>query len=275
MIFLEVNKLGYISLDFKAEDVYNQAIDWIRNWFSLNGPECKAIIGISGGKDSTVCAKLLVDALGKDRVVGVIMPNGEQKDISDSFKVCDLLGIQCIEANIHNVYGRYLDLLGEKARTCTQLTTNLQPRIRMSILYAYAALLDGRVCNTCNFSEDYISFSTKWGDNTGDFSLLQNLLKSEVVALGDYMKLPEELVHKTPSDGLTGKTDEGNFGFTYDELDCYILREKYYSQGYPDLNKDYPKVSGEAAKKIRERHFNKNTIKKMVMNRADIFYWHF
>ena len=194
---------------------------WIRSWFTNNGPTASAVIGISGGKDSTIIAKLLVDALGKDRVVGVMMPNGEQKDISDSQKVIDLLGIRSYTINIADAYNGLLGQLDNPSQTTKE---NIPPRLRMTTLYAIAQSLPegGRVCNTCNCSEDYVGYSTKFGDSAGDFSPCCEFTVTEMLQIGDALGLPVELVHKTPSDGLCGKTDEDNLGFTYAELDHYI-----------------------------------------------------
>ena len=202
---------------------------WIRNWFELNGPKASAVIGISGGKDSTIIAKLLVDALGKDRVVGVMMPNGEQKDISDSKRVINLLGIKNYTVNIEKAYQGLLDALekpsiGDNIIPSNDTKINIGPRLRMTTLYAIAQSLPngGRVCNTCNASEDYVGYSTKYGDSAGDFSPCSEYLVTEMLQIGDALGLPYELIHKTPSDGLCGKTDEDNLGFTYAELDNYI-----------------------------------------------------
>ena len=204
--------------------------EWIRDWFNQNGPKASAVIGISGGKDSTIVAKLLVDALGKDRVVGVIMPNGVQKDISDSHEVCSLLGIKSYIVNIGNTYQAILSDIENKDSEPLDIPIsedtkiNIAPRLRMTVLYAIAQSLPngGRVCNTCNCSEDYVGYSTKYGDSAGDFSPCCEFTVTDMLQIGDALGLPKELVHKTPSDGLCGKTDEDNLGFTYAELDHYI-----------------------------------------------------
>lgn len=211
--------------EFNAEKTTKEIIDWIRQWFNENGPKADAVIGISGGKDSTIVAKLLVEALGKDRVVGVLMPNGIQADIEDSEKVVKLLGIRNYTVNIKAaVDGEYMALEEAGIEISNDTKINTPPRIRMTTLYGIAASLPngGRVVNTCNKSEDYVGYSTKFGDSTGDFSPLANLTVGKVLQIGDYLELPKELVHKTPSDGLCGKTDEDNLGFTYAQLDKYI-----------------------------------------------------
>jgi NAD+ synthase len=208
----------------RAKENHDKIVTWIKDWFAdKKGP---VVIGISGGKDSTVCAALLTEALGKERVIGVMMPNGEQADISDSKKVIDTLGIRGIEINIKGMYNDLVSRVGdwyEGDEIPKLFTTNTPARLRMTTLYGVAAIYSGFVCNTCNRSEDYVGYSTKYGDAAGDFTLLNGLTKTEVVELGDYMKLPSDLVHKTPSDGMCGKTDEDNMGFTYDTLDEYLL----------------------------------------------------
>lgn len=214
---------------FDAEKVKNDCIKWIKEWFEQNGKDCNAVIGISGGKDSTVTAGLLVEALGKDRVIGVLMPNGQQSDIGDAVRVCDYLNIRFTVQNIRSIYEEFLRNLEYpidgnmyRIKQTEQTKINLPPRIRMATLYAISQSVKGRVVCTDNLSESYIGYSTRWGDNVGDFSPLLQLTSDEVVAVGDALGLPYELTHKTPSDGLCGKTDEDNFGFTYEVLNKYI-----------------------------------------------------
>lgn len=204
-------------------------ISWIKEQFK-NIPDGKAIIGISGGKDSTIAAALCVEALGANRVVGVMMPQGIQKDISDSYKVVTFLGIPYLNINIGttvNSLCHEIDMAYDYDKCCinnSMIKTNLPARVRMTTLYAVAALYsNSRVVNTCNASEDYVGYSTKYGDATGDFSPLGKLTVREVLEIGDDLGLPEYLVHKAPSDGMCGKTDEDNLGFTYEQLDDYIL----------------------------------------------------
>lgn len=211
-------------MKFNVEAATEGLVKWIQNWFEKNGNGCNAVIGISGGKDSTVCAGLLVKALGKDRVIGVLMPNGEQSDISDSHKVVDFLGIKYYTINIQEAYESILKYMGyhDGLVPTKQTHENLPPRLRMSTLYAVSQSVNGRVCNTCNLSEDWVGYSTRYGDSVGDFSPLSNYTVTEVKEIGHYLGLPTELVDKTPSDGLCGKSDEDNLGFTYAELDQYI-----------------------------------------------------
>lgn len=212
-------------MEFNAKNAVETCVKWIQDWFEENGPGCNAIIGISGGKDSTVAAGLLVKALGKDRVIGVMMPNYRQSDLEDSQKICKFLGIKNYIINI----GPSVDAIIAEINKCNsdfaiseQTIINLPPRIRMSTLYAVSQSNNGRVVNTCNYSEDYVGYSTRYGDSAGDFSPLGKFTKTEVCLIGKELGLPVELVDKAPSDGLCGKTDEDNLGFTYAELDAYI-----------------------------------------------------
>lgn len=217
---------------FDAVKVKNDCVQWIRDWFEVNGKDCNAVIGISGGTDSTVVAALCVEALGEDRVVGVLMPDGEQADINDSIFLVNYLNIHAIMANISQAVCGVKAAISEQLKLAfdknisSQSTINLPPRIRMTTLYAVSQSVNGRVANTCNLSEDYIGYSTRWGDSVGDFSPLSNLTKTEVKEIGRVLGLPNKLVYKTPSDGLCGKTDEDNLGFTYEVLDRYIRTGK-------------------------------------------------
>jgi len=205
---------------FDAVKVKNDCVNWIREFFRENGPDCNAVLGISGGKDSSIAAALCVEALGKDRVIGVLMPNGEQADIDMSYKLVNHLGIKHYVVNIQDA------IQGLKGAIPVELTEqsriNMPPRIRMTALYAVSQCCNGRVVNTCNLSEDWVGFSTRYGDSVGDFSPLSRLTVQEVLAIGRILDLPSELVEKVPADGLCGKTDEDNLGFTYAELDRYI-----------------------------------------------------
>lgn len=216
------------------QETKNEIVAWIREYFAKNGPECSAVIGISGGKDSSVTAALCAEALGKDRVVGVLMPDGVQSDIADSEEIVELLGIPHITVNIHAGTTGLSQAIEEELKKGSlagvdglskDSKINMPPRLRMSTLYAVAQSLPkgGRVVNTCNRSEDYIGYSTKYGDAAGDFSPLANLLVHEVIQLGEVLGLPDRLTRKTPSDGLSGMSDEDKIGFTYAVLDHYVL----------------------------------------------------
>lgn len=205
---------------FDALKVKNECVEWIREFFKANGPDCNAVIGISGGKDSSVAAALCVEALGKERVIGVLMPCGVQHDIDMAELLVETLGIKHYTVNIKAA----VDGLREAFpfELSNQSNVNLPPRIRMATVYAVAQTFNGRVVNTCNLSEDWVGYSTRYGDAAGDFSPLSKLTVQEVKAVGRVLGLPEVLVEKVPTDGLCGKTDEENLGFTYAELDRYI-----------------------------------------------------
>lgn len=212
-----------MNYNFNAEKATKECIQWIRDWFDKNGKDCKAIVGISGGKDSSIVAALCVEALGKDRVIGVMMPNGIQKDIDDARYLIHKLQINSYTINIENIVDKSYDqLITNNSPISRQVLINLPPRIRMSILYAVAQGNHGRVIGTGNLSENYIGYFTRWGDGAADCEPLGNLTVREVKAIGHHLHLPEYLVDKTPADGLCGFTDEQNIGFTYETLDYYL-----------------------------------------------------
>ena len=231
---------------FDAEKTRDNLVAWIKNWFEQNGKDKIAVIGISGGKDSTIVAGLCVRALGKERVLGVLMPNGDQKDIRDSYRVCEALDIDHIVVNIGATYNTIaeeietsLNMKNIATKLSEQTLINVAPRLRMTTLYGVSQTVGGMVVNTSNASECYVGFGTIYGDLAGSLYPIKNLTKSEVIEIGKTMnEIPIDLVVKSPADGLTGFSDEEKFGFTYDELDEYIRFGK----------------GGEHAKLIKERH---------------------
>ena len=207
---------------FNAVDAKNKTVKWIGDFFEKNGKDCNAIVGISGGKDSSIVAALCVEALGKDRVIGVLMPCGEQSDIDCAKLLVNHLGIKSYTINIKDAVNGILGNMPDGFETSIQTKTNIQPRVRMTTLYAVGQSNNGRVANTCNMSEDWVGYSTRYGDAGGDFSPISDFTVTELKQIGRVLNLPNELVNKTPIDGLCGKTDEENLGFTYEVLDRYI-----------------------------------------------------
>lgn len=235
---------------FNAEKVKNECVQWIRDFFEQNGKGCNAVVGISGGKDSSIAAALCVEALGKDRVIGVLMPQGKQHDIDKAYMLVNHLGIKHYEINIKDTVDAILGNFPSELSATPQTIQNIPPRIRMSTLYAVSQSVNGRVCNTCNLSEDWVGYSTRYGDSVGDFSPMSNLTVTEVKEIGYLLGLPGELVNKVPIDGLCGKTDEENLGFTYAELDVYIRTGK---------------IEDEAKKELIDRRHKANLFKLELM----------
>ncbi len=209
---------------FNAKNVTPQLIQWVTDYFQHNAsPETKAVIGISGGKDSSIVAALCVEALGKERVLGVLMPQGEQADIDVAYRLCEVLGISHITINVKEpVQTLYDEIINAGMMLNTVATFNTPARLRMSALYAVSGIVGGRVANTSNLSEDWVGYATKFGDSAGDFAPLSNLTVTELKAIGKELGLSSEFIDKTPIDGLCGKTDEDSLGFTYATLDKYI-----------------------------------------------------
>jgi NAD+ synthase len=207
--------------NFDIKKQTENCIAWIQDYFDNKSGNAKGVIvGISGGKDSAVVVGLLCKAIGKEKVFGVLIPNGEQKDIEDSKKICKCLGIRYLIVNIENVYEEIIDSI--YIELTDQSKINIPARIRMTILYAIGSTMNYRICGTGNASEAYVGYCTKYGDSACDFNPIANFITDEVIAIGDYLGLPYDIVHKTPCDGLCGKSDEDNLGFTYAELNEYI-----------------------------------------------------
>ena len=231
--------MGY---KFNVEKVTEGAINWIREWFEENGKGCNVVLGVSGGKDSLIVGKLCVEALGADRVIGVMMPCGVQKDISDSIRVCEHLGIKNYTINIEDAVNATLKQMKDAGiEISNQTRVNLPPRIRMSTLYAVSQSHNGRVSNNCNLSEDICGFSTRFGDSVGDFSPLSNLTTVEIVQIGDYLGLPYSLVHKVPMDGLNTNendeyiTDEDVMGVKYSDIHMYARTPDVLKESNPTV----------------------------------------
>ena len=224
---------------FDAKKSKEECISWLRTWFEENGKDCNAVVGISGGKDSSVAAALCAQALGKERVIGVLMPCGEQEDIDMARKLVEHLGIESFEINIKDAVDGVVKQM-EGIEITRQTRTNLPARIRMATLYAVSQSKNGRVINTCNLSEDWVGYSTRYGDAAGDVSPLSHFTVKEVKEIGRQLGLPEDLIEKVPIDGLSGKSDEENLGFTYEALDRYIregICEKELQERIDEIHK--------------------------------------
>lgn len=212
--------------EFNAKEHLNKCVNWCKDWFQKNAPNHKAVIGMSGGKDSTIAAAILAIALGANKVIGVSMPDDGQS-INDADEICKFLGIKYINAPITGMTNAFKNMWSEFGdedfKWSSQAETNIPPRVRMTMLYAIAQTYNGIVINTCNLSESYLGFETIFGDLAGGMSPIKNLTATEVIALGDELKLPSNWVHKTPDDGLPNSCpDEEKFGFTYETLDKWI-----------------------------------------------------
>ena len=238
------------------ENLEKQLIEKVRKWFANKDPKSVAILGVSGGKDSTVCLALLVRALGPKRIIPVLIPNDFQADIDDSHDIC--WEVAAIEkpwvVNIGPMYEYLCNFIVQKSKAVSLspvLETNTPARLRMTTLYAVAAQMGGYVCNTGNKSEAYVGYCTKWGDAVGDFAIIGDLTCTEVTELGVAMGIPERFMLKKPSDGMSGKTDEEKLGFTYAQLDEYLINGK-------------ANVPADVVERIERMHNNPNPKTKLV-----------
>lgn len=210
------------TADFDPAKAIETIDEWLDEYVQKSRMN-KAVLGISGGKDSTIVAKLLVDFLGKDNVFGLLMPNGVQKDINDSIRVVELLDIGYETININDAYTAVVDMI---SFVSSEAKINIAPRIRMTTLYTWGQTYGYRVAGTGNLSERMVGYTTKFGDNASDFNLIGNFTSLEVMRIGEELGLPLDLVYKTPADGLTGSTDEQILGVTYIEIHNFI-RENF------------------------------------------------
>lgn len=213
-----------MTYNFNVEKVTRDLIQWTRDWFDKNGKDSVAVLGISGGKDSTIAAKIMVEALGENRVIGVMLPRGKQHDQNIAREVCEYLNIQHYDWNIKEIFDIFVNTYTTsiKGPVTEQSMTNLAPRIRMTALRFVAQCKNGRLINTSNLSEDWVGYATIDGDSAGDMSLFSMLTVQEVKAIGHYLGIPERFVEKIPEDGLVGKSDEDNLGVSYSNIDAYI-----------------------------------------------------
>ena len=207
---------------FNAQETADKLVEWLRDYYDNNGNPLNAVVGCSGGKDSTVVLAALVKAIGPDRVYAILMPNDEQSDIEDSYKVCHYLHLEPHVCNIAPAYVGVMQSIMGDFKPSEQAMINAAPVIRMATLKAISQSVNGRFTCNANYSEAYLGWFTLGADNQGSVYPLINLTVTEVVQVGLALGLPEWMVKKTPSDGLCGKTDEDKFGFSYEVLDRYI-----------------------------------------------------
>lgn len=204
--------------------IYDELLKWTKKMMDETGGS-KAVIGISGGKDSSVIAALMTKVLGKENVFGVLMPDGVQGDKNYALEICELLGINHYEINIKRLTDTFRDLMDDHVVLSETTLLNLSPRIRMTLLYGISqSIIGSRVINTSNMSEDWVGYATIYGDTAGAFSPLGMLTTEEVIELGRLMEIPEKFLIKPPADGLTGKTDEDVLGLTYAEVNDFIRK---------------------------------------------------
>lgn len=201
----------------------------------------KAVIGISGGKDSTIVAKLAIDALGRDNVLGVTMPKDKSDICESQYQIANWMGLKLLRVPIddpfHAIASDVQRPLYDKGvypnnADLRMAGINLQPRLRMATLYYVGRLTNSFVLNTSNLDERLVGYSTIWGDDVGDYGPLNYLHVSEVKQLGYDLDIPAEFVDIPPSDGLSGKTDEEAMGFTYKEVEEL---SKKFSSTYRDI----------------------------------------
>ena len=208
--------------NFDAKQTAEKLVKWLRDYFDNNGQPINAVVGCSGGKDSTVVLAALTKAIGPDRIYAILMPNGEQADIDDSYKICEYLGLKPHVCNIQDAYNGVVGSVSGEFEPTGQMKINLAPVLRMTTLKAISQCVNGRFTCNGNASEAYIGWFTIDGDDRGSVKPLINMTVTEVIQVGEALGLPDWMIHKTPTDGLCGQTDEDKFGFTYEVLDKYI-----------------------------------------------------
>lgn len=215
---------------FNVEEQTEKVIDWTRNWMNEKGEDSKAIIGISGGIDSSTVAAILEKAIGKERIIAIKLPCGVQKDIDYSNKLIEHLGLTSFEINIgeaYNLLTKEIRKVSKNGETfpCSAYSTNTPARLRMTTLFGVAAIVgNGYVAGTGNLTEDVVGYSTFYGDGAASFDPILLFTKKEVIEIAKYLGLPKELYEKTPIDGMSlnddgsYKSDEQKLGFTYEEV---------------------------------------------------------
>ncbi len=223
-----------MKFDVKKET--NNIINFIKNYYKENNLK-GVVLGISGGKDSAIVAALFSEAIGPENVLGVTLPcHSEKTDKSDAIKVAEKYGFELINLDLTNVFDEFQNevyKLGNfTEKELKNSTINLKPRLRMSSVYYLAALyseLKGGtyiVAGTSNKCELFVGYFTKGGDSTHDISVINDYTVDEVIKIGEYLEVPNEVLYKTPSDGLSNQTDEDKLGVKYKDIAKYMNNEE-------------------------------------------------
>ena len=221
---------------FNAENETNNIIQFIKEYYQKNNLT-GAIIGISGGKDSAVVASLFVKALGTENIIGVTLPcHSKGKDKQDAKLLSDYYQFKLINFDLTKIFDDFkieLNSLGDfNEEICENADINLKPRLRMSSLYYLASLYTNitkkayLVAGTSNKCELYVGYFTKGGDSVHDIAIIEDFTVEEVIQIGEYLKVPKELLYKTPDDGLSNKTDEEKLGVSYKSIAKYMEGSK-------------------------------------------------
>ena len=226
----------------------------IINWIGKQVKEAKAegiVIGLSGGIDSCLSAALAKEAVGKNKILALVLPiHSHIQDIKDAKLAARKLGIAVKTVDLSNIYDNLLKILPQANKLAR---INLKPRLRMLTLYYFANKLNYLVCGTGNKSELRVGYFTKYGDGGVDILPIGDLLKREVRELARELNVPENIISKSPTAGLwPGQTDEGEMGITYLELDDILERVDKGRTGGVDKKK-LSKVKGMISRSEHKR----------------------
>ena len=238
-------------MKFDSKKETENIVKFIKEYYRKNNLG-GAVIGVSGGKDSGVVMALLVEALGKENVIGLTLPCHSIKEDKDlAHVVANYYGIKLYNLDLTSAFDSFTKAVIDgygcvEEELLVDSNINLKPRLRTASLYYYAAMLSkitGKpylVAGTSNKCELYVGYFTKGGDNVHDIATIADFTVSEVIKIGEYLNVPHEVLYRTPSDGLSSMSDEEKLGVKYKEI------EQYFE------NRD--KVSVEAREKIEKLH---------------------
>lgn len=228
---------GIDSMNLEIEQ--NRIIDFIRNEIRKAGVD-GAVIGISGGIDSALAATLTVKALGKDKVLGIHMPESSltpSEDSKDAKTLADWLGIEFQTIDISGIISAFMAAIPESESADRLSMGNLKARIRMSLLYFHANRMNRMVIGTGNKTEILLGYFTKYGDGGVDLEPIGGLYKTDVWELSRRLGVPESIITKKPSAGLwAGQTDEAELGISYLKVDEVLKRLEQYEDPETILN---------------------------------------